>query len=203
MENAFFYTGIGSRETPKAIQDMMERLARVLALRGWILRSGGADGADSAFEKGTPADRRRIYIPWNKFSDRFHGQEGAILPEKSFSPEICAQAREIASRFHPGWHNLKEPARKLMTRNAFQVLGDDLSTPSKFVWCWAPRAKVKDGKIIDVDGGTGLAVRLAAYHGIPVYHMGHAPHIAAMEKYLLDRDTAPAPVKESTPTRRM
>lgn len=46
------YTGIGSRETPYEIQDLMKRIAFKLAENGWLLRSGGAEGADTAFENG-------------------------------------------------------------------------------------------------------------------------------------------------------
>lgn len=46
------YAGVGSRETPPQVLAVMRSAARVLASRGWILRSGGALGADSAFEAG-------------------------------------------------------------------------------------------------------------------------------------------------------
>jgi hypothetical protein len=192
MTTGFFYTGIGSRETPKAVLAQMRHLAGVLAERGWILRSGGAPGADTAFEEGAPENRRRIYIPWNGFSDRTHNKAGSVDPAKIVSKEIYEKARSIAARHHPGWANLKEPVRKLMTRNVFQVLGDDLATPSKFVWCWAPNPQLKDGKIVDVNGGTGLAVRVAEEFGVAVYHLGYPPHVAAMEKYFLSLDTMPA-----------
>lgn len=41
------YTMIGSRSTPEDIMKLMERLAYKLASQGWVVRSGGADGADS------------------------------------------------------------------------------------------------------------------------------------------------------------
>lgn len=47
-----FYTGIGSRETPQEIQNLMFKIAQKLDSK-YILRSGGADGADLAFEKGS------------------------------------------------------------------------------------------------------------------------------------------------------
>ena len=203
MDQPFYYTGIGSRETPKHVLATMRRLACVLAARGWILRSGGAPGADNAFEQGTPPESRRIYIPWNNFEERVHGKLGAVDPAKMVPKELYDRARAMAAKHHIGWANLKEPVRKLMTRNVFQVLGDDLMTPSKFVWCWAPNPQLKDGKIVDVKGGTGLAVRLAEEFGVPVYHMGYAPHVAAMEKYLLENETTPAPVSVPPQPRRM
>lgn len=56
------YTGIGSRETPPEIQEIMTNYARKLDKLGFILRSGGAMGADTAFEKGST--NKEIYLPW-------------------------------------------------------------------------------------------------------------------------------------------
>lgn len=185
MSRTFYYTGIGSRETPDHIKQIMIELARTLARRGMVLRSGGAPGADDAFEQGAPNDRQRIYIPWNGFQDRVHGSDGALDPSKAFSRELYAKATDIASRHHPGWHNMKPAVKKLMTRNVFQLLGDDLETPSRFVWCWAPQPKFdKQDKLIDVSGGTGLAVRLAATYGVPAYNMFVDRHMAVLKSFL-------------------
>ena len=46
------YSGIGSRETPDNVLVVMEKLGAAFAKKGFVLRSGGADGADSAFERG-------------------------------------------------------------------------------------------------------------------------------------------------------
>ena len=39
-----FYSGIGSRETPQDIMELMTSIAAQLARQHWTLRSGGADG---------------------------------------------------------------------------------------------------------------------------------------------------------------
>lgn len=49
------YAGIGSRETPEWVLTIFERMGSWMAKRGDKLRSGGADGADSAFENGCNA----------------------------------------------------------------------------------------------------------------------------------------------------
>ena len=46
------YTGIGSRNTPKEVLELMKTIGKYLGCLGYELRSGGADGADSAFESG-------------------------------------------------------------------------------------------------------------------------------------------------------
>ncbi len=68
------YTGIGSRETPTGIMNLMTDTACYLSRKGVVLRSGGADGADSSFEKGASTGLKEIYLPWkyfNKNASRF------------------------------------------------------------------------------------------------------------------------------------
>lgn len=97
------YAGIGSRETPPDVLDLMTRAARWLAQRGWTLRSGAAQGADSAFEVGVRERSRgaEIYLPWPSFEGR--GYATLIRP----SPD----AWDLARRFHPAWGRLPEGAR--------------------------------------------------------------------------------------------
>ena len=61
------YTGIGSREiTEQGIADVA-KVAKVLDKLGYILRSGGADGADKAFEENHTGDKE-IYLSFTKSS---------------------------------------------------------------------------------------------------------------------------------------
>ena len=61
------YAGIGSRRTPDDVLEQMTQLAQELGKLGWTLRSGGADGADRAFQDGAEAvgGRREILLPWD------------------------------------------------------------------------------------------------------------------------------------------
>lgn len=144
-----YYAGIGSRETPIDVCELMTAIAGWLQRRGFVLRSGGAIGADCAFAKGALGKNREIFLP---------GVE--------FSPAITLHAAKIAEQFHPAWSKCGDFARKLHTRNVYQILGADLETPSEFVVCWT-----KDGK---ASGGTGQALRIAASIGIPVFNL-HNP----------------------------
>jgi len=156
-----YYTGIGSRETPNDIRTKMSQAAKVMAGLGFILRSGGAGGADTAFYEGVKqaqvADRfAEIYVPkvpFNGFSPEY-GNFGTVLgpPTKN--------ARLLAKKYHPNWPVLGDLGRDFMARNAYQVLGSDLNTPSSFILCWTP-----NGKVV---GGTGQALRMADDLDIPV-----------------------------------
>ena len=67
-----YYAGIGSRSTPEDVLDRMYKLAILLAKRSYTLRSGGANGADTAFEKGCTIVNGSIdlWLPWNGFNKR-------------------------------------------------------------------------------------------------------------------------------------
>jgi hypothetical protein len=153
-----YYTGIGSRQTPPEILSVMTDIARFLAETGYVLRSGGASGADTAFESGVLyIDKKEIYLPWKGFNGN-----------KSTLYEVSDEAMDIAAKFHPVWDKLSQGARRLMGRNCYQVLGVDLYVPSDFVLCWT-----KGGKEV---GGTALAMRLAKEFGVPVYNLFFEKH---------------------------
>lgn len=183
-----WYTGIGSRATPPDILQQMTRVAIALAELGWVVRSGGAAGADTAFEQGSPIAGQRIFLPWAGFNGRRGG-----IPLDTLDRAVIKQAGDLASRHHPAWNRLRPPVQRLMTRNVFQVLGEDLNTPSTFVLCWAPNPTVVEDRVVSVDGGTGLAVRLAASWRIPVYHMGLPEHQQRISAFLSSRSQTAVP----------
>lgn len=172
------YAGIGSRETPEEMLTLMREIAGLLAAAGWLLRSGAAPGADAAFESGAPATAREIFLPWLGFQNSTSTLAIERMP-------VLSQAMDIASQYHRGWGRLGRPVRLLMARNVCQVLGPDLKDPSRFVLCWAPYPKCDhQGRVMDVGGGTGLAVRLAYAHGIPVFHLGLPAHRQRIDSFL-------------------
>lgn len=154
------YAGIGSRETPEDILDLFRNYGSKLADLGWILRSGGADGADTAFEEGAlkAGGSMEIWLPWDNFNGRSHSQTCILTGGVEYSP-----AEALAEKFHPKWSALKQSGRALMARNSCQVLGRNLDTPVEFVLCWTPKNRL---------GGTGQAIRIAKHYNIPVYNLG-------------------------------
>lgn len=162
-----YYTGIGSRETPKPILELMERVAGLLAREGCILRSGHASGADQAFERGA-GGKAEIYLPWAEFESRVPVL-GDYIQDK---PTL--EAAEFSSKYHPAWEKLGRGSRHLHARNAHQIFGRDVmirSVPSGFVICWT-KDGTRDGSTRGC-GGTGQALRIAAAHQIPVYNLAN------------------------------
>ena len=122
MKNLKCYAGIGSRETPEDVLNLFKMIGAYLAVEDYTLRSGGAEGADKAFEFGcnNAEGLKEIYLPWS----RFEGSDSNLIVSDP-------KAFEIAEEFHPYWHNLSQGARKLQARNSHQVLGWDLNTPAR------------------------------------------------------------------------
>lgn len=136
-----FYAGIGSRSTPPNECAKLTRIAQILEGRGYILRSGGAEGADKAFEAGVSDPKNKI-----------------ILRPKHSTKE----AEAIAAKIHPAWHACNEYARQLHGRNAQIVLGQNLDQLAWFVLAWT---LATDG------GGTRTGLVLAKKHGIPTFNL--------------------------------
>ena len=107
------YAGIGSRQTPQDILQRMYGIAKLLETKGFILRSGGAVGADTAFEKGVKGRGNKT-----------------IYKARDATPEA------IASKYHPAWNRCNNYVKQLMGRNMMIVLGKDLKTPVSFIVCW-------------------------------------------------------------------
>ena len=170
------YAGIGSRATPPDVLRDMRIMAAWLARTGWHLATGGADGADTAFAGGAPAGQRTLYLPWPGYNG--HGGPDCVLLDGSEH----AACTEVAAGLHPAWHRCSSGARRLHARNSAILLGTRLDRPVDAVVAWTPRAAIT--------GGTGLGLRIAAAHGIPVLNLGALSPRAACERLLAIRRAA-------------
>lgn len=168
------YAGIGSRETPADVLDLIRSLASALERGGWRLRSGGAMGADTAFQKGVKSPKNKaIYLPQRVFNNNIAGYYGCHDASKLPGWEA---ALATVDKYHPEPSKLSDFARKLMARNAFQVLGPDLNSPADMVLCWTPYGRVV--------GGTGQALRIAMDYDILTVNLGNDKHCEALAKVL-------------------
>ena len=115
------YAGIGARATPGDILGLMTAAACYLDLKGYRLRSGGAKGADTAFELGST----------NK---------------EIFRPEDATEAAlELASMIHPAWDRCAEWTKKAHARNCMILLGKELDHEVDFVLCYTADGKASGG----------------------------------------------------------
>lgn len=175
---AIYYTMIGSRVTPPEIIELMTRFAEKACKFNYIGRSGGADGADACLEEGfelfksdntlaSSGDYLEIYLPWKDFNGR-SSQEAGYYTLSNLVNNKDAEA--IAEKTHPAWDRCSQGAKKLHSRNVYQLLGQDLNTPSRFVICYAkPRNDGTNG----VKGGTATAVQLGMENGVEIINLYH------------------------------
>jgi len=146
------YTGVGSRNTPREVQERMGQIASVLEDMGYTLRTGDADGADAAFRNGVKdPDNMKVYI----------------------ANDVNERALELGEKYHPAWERVGSYGRKLHARNSFQILGDNLEDPrpSLFVICWTPDGCTSDEERAIGTGGTGQAISIADDYNVPVYNL--------------------------------
>ena len=170
------YAGIGARATPAAVLADMKAMAGWLARTGWHLASGGADGADSAFAAGAPAGQRTIWLPWRGYNGH-RGSDCRVLSSAALS-----RCMEIAAPLHPAWDRCSSAVRKLHARNAAILLSDTLDSPVDAVVCWSEGGTVT--------GGTGMAIRIAEAHSIPVLNLGSMSPRSACERLAAIRRSA-------------
>jgi len=163
-----YYTGIGSSNSkrskakkynpPKYALEMATKIGKKLETKGWILRSGGATGMDSAFEKLVSSKNKKIYTV-----DNF-----------DFSPknyDFCR--KELESVMDKGYDldGYNKYAQLLLLRDVNQIIGSpnmgDFMIKSRFVICWTPHTDYFKADI----GGTRFAVRVALKYDIPVFNL--------------------------------
>ncbi len=170
------YAGIGARATPPQVLADMKLMAGWLARQGWHLESGGAAGADSAFASGAPTGQRTLWLPWQGYNGH-RGPDCRVLSGTALS--ACT---EVAARLHPAWDRCSPAVRKLHARNV-AILGVTTDRPVYAVVCWSERGEAV--------GGTGMGIRIAEDHGIPVLNLGSMTPRAACERLAdIRRDSA-------------
>ena len=150
------YAGIGSRKTPEKILLQMEKIGALLASKGYTLRSGGAVGADSAFERGC---------------DSAQGSKQIWHPSESYFP-LHEWATDKASEtcWEYPLEKMKAHTISLITRNMYQIFGDDeyALQPVDFVLFWSEGDPLEKGFEA---GGTRYAIRACKSAGIPAYNL--------------------------------
>jgi hypothetical protein len=158
-----YYAGIGSRDTPPDILQQMREFAYDAAMKGWVLRSGGADGADTGFEEGCDLVNgdKEIFVPWKGFNGRPRPDEFASPSENAYL---------LAEAIHPAYSKLRKGPRALIARNMHQIMGVDLATPVACVVCWTRDGCESMEKYSQNTGGTGSAIALADCNGIPIFN---------------------------------
>ena len=169
-----YYAGVGSssKTTGESI-DVLTSTAEDLCKNGFVLRSGGADGADDAFERGA-GSRRDIY--YGNTRHKMHGkyvnspvnEPGHRLVKDGQNATLAEKI--IATTLEPShWRAIcakGDFVKNLFRRNTMQILGYDLNEPVEFLVCYALPDEGKNSVL----GGTKAAYNLARDLQIPTFN---------------------------------
>ena len=172
-----WYTGIGSRKTPPSVLVDMVDIARACELNKIGLRSGGAIGADRAFESGA-GNSLISYRPNDVMSERAYE-----LAKQFYEPHSI---REFGRR----WSSVKPYVKNLMTRNVYQVLGDNLDDPSRFLICWTPDGCESSVTRTKATGGTGQAIAVATAFQVEIINLYNADALGRVERKLSNESSS-------------
>jgi len=165
------YAGTGNRDAPADILNTMKRLARELEEFGYVLRVGGMDGPEDAFEAG--ARNSELHLPWQNFNNR-----------QSKSYFNTDEIKCIAKMFHPTYDGLKPAIQAFLCKNVRQVLGKDLRSPVRFVLLWSEDGAESSARCNSKTGSAGHVISLAAAMKIPVFNLGTPDAEARLKFYL-------------------
>lgn len=173
-------TGVGSRETPEWAQAWLRQVIRSYAARGYGIRTGDADKADEATREAAKA----AGAPLRVYAVSKQACEDTLCFNRR-PPLVQREALDLVMELHPSGKWLKPFHRLLHARNALQVRGDALDEPAERVVLWASRSEFDDeGRLKNVAGGTGQAVRVAYKFGIPSFNLDLPEHRAQLEREL-------------------
>ena len=173
---SFAYAGVGSRRTPPDILDAMADIAQTLGDAGTALSTGGAHGADKAFETGALRTDAPITVhaPWPGYNGYRPGRDPEtdidIVHPKSTKTVAGHGYADLAREHHPRWNRCSRGARTLFVRNVSILAGavDDGGTlPVRAVIAWTPNGLAVGREA----GGTGHTLRTAASLDIPCVNL--------------------------------
>lgn len=171
-------TGIGSREIDETGKARVTEIAKMMDAKGFILRSGGAPGADTVFEANM--SQKEIYLPWKGFGER-EGREATSFDIVG----VDSKAINIAKEIHPHWNAVTSGGAKLLGRDVYQVLGATLDMPSSLCVCWTKDGAKTEKESSKATGGSRTAIVLADRNHIPVFNLKLDADYEALKKILV------------------
>lgn len=172
------FTGIGASDTPASACAWLQDLSRQLAAAGWLARSGGADGADTAVEQGVAqaGGLMDLHLPWRGYNNRASAFFGA-------QPE----AMRLAESVYPRWQEVSASVQRIFGSCVHQLLGAQLQRPSDLVLVWTADGCETEAERSRRTGGSAIVIVLAHRRGVPVFNLARedgfarlAAHVAAM-----------------------
>lgn len=171
-----YYTGIGSRDISPDTYQLLVDIGERMAEKGYVLRSGGAQGADQAFQEGAckvDPDKTEIWLPDSTFENK-RLQDAKFLGSNYTVPDNST--REAAEEWlidsgvvkNIRSKNLK--SRKLLCRNVYQVVGGTCPILMPRKWLSSVVIYATNEEEI-YKKGTRVGVWTGRHFGVPTYNV--------------------------------
>lgn len=169
------YAGIGARNTPDNILQVMVKTGKLLAKDGLCCNTGMAQGADQAFARGACLGNGalKLCLPWASYEQETQQHLWGNITKVVVDPKLHTEAYLSVQKYHPNPANLKPAVVKLHARNYLIIEGVE------FVVCYSP-----NGAPI---GGTGQAIRMASDMEITIYNLGVEATLEAFKRQIVER----------------
>lgn len=148
---------IGSRRIDPNQFNYIVAVAKAFAKRGWVIKTGCADGADYASMVGcreVDPTLLTLYLPWARYNESYQRDTDHKLIYDERDQQFLFWKESVA-KYHPAPQRLSRGAFALMARNYGIVSGADVVVAMPM-------------SITDV-GGTGQGMRIAKDLDIPLY----------------------------------
>ena len=170
--SAQYVTIVGSRLVSGSPDEMafMEWTGHTLCDAGYIVRSGGAEGADAAAEQGARRARGtagiEIVHPYHR-PTRGSGDQGNYVLD---DPEFKSVCHDLVRGLTENFDRMSEFAQALQARDVAQVAGRDGRTPSTAILFCAKEDQIYDRRT--GKGFIGSGTRFAVYTGRLAHDLG-------------------------------
>lgn len=160
-------------EPPLVIKDQFKAIAEKLKALNYTTRvAGGNSEADDAARDAAGA-KMEEYLPWKGFE----GRESAF----AFSDDSSI---EQACKFHPAASNMKDAAKKFLSRNLRMVQGKNLKSSVKFIVIWSDDGASKLSEKTFKTGNVGHMLSIAAGTKTPIFNLGKQGTFEALMAFL-------------------
>lgn len=160
-----YYTGIGAIDTPTDVLNLMVSIGKYFANKNYTLRSGGARGADQAFERGCGNGPKEIYLPF----PNYEGNDSSLFMTYDIFRKIAAlkvwsKLKASLNEENPriNLDSLPKDTQYRYARDVQQILGADFHSPSEKVIYWVPK---------DAKEGTRITLFIAQHMGVPLENL--------------------------------
>lgn len=201
---------VGTRECTSKEYRILSAISCCSVMIGCTVVTGEAPGSDDAARAGAEAICKELNLTLKEYLNVMitrNGHRGFYVGEHSPNYDTSSDssykaATMIASKFHPmmkhmdkevlisreGLSKKQNAIVDLMTRNVFQICGQNLTNPVEVVViCATGTAHDMHSSIVDAAGGTGQAVRIAASMGIPILNIRDSDFVEKITNFYLDK----------------